>query len=119
MHSIFPSQSSKSKILLQFSLATYYNETINSNKYSSCPMQTNILSYFFIISVPCIEPGPLNTDMQMVARSKTADPSLRKSFSDMFAQGQLFTCEASCAKLMKLLLEDTYTSGAHIDVYDL
>ncbi len=37
----------------------------------------------------------------------------------MFAQGQLLTCEASCAKLMKLLLEDNYTSGAHIDVYDL
>nr|XP_046231837.1 sepiapterin reductase a [Scatophagus argus] len=64
-------------------------------------------------------PGPLDTDMQMAARSVTADPSLRKSFSDMFAQGRLLTCEASCAKLMKLLLEDTYTSGAHIDVYDL
>lgn len=57
--------------------------------------------------------------MQTVARSKTGDPHMRKSFSDMFAQGQLLTCEASCAKLMKLLLEDTYTSGAHIDVYDL
>ncbi|KAM9322171.1 sepiapterin reductase a [Pholidichthys leucotaenia] len=64
-------------------------------------------------------PGPLDTAMQMEARSKTADPSIRKSFSDMFAQGQLLTCEASCAKLMKLLLEDCYTSGAHIDVYDL
>lgn len=64
-------------------------------------------------------PGPLDTAMQMVARSKTADPNLRKSFSDMYDQGQLLTCEASCAKLMKLLLEDNYTSGAHIDVYDL
>ncbi|XP_029299876.1 sepiapterin reductase a isoform X2 [Cottoperca gobio] len=64
-------------------------------------------------------PGPLDTDMQKVARSRTADPSIRKSFSDMFAQGQLLTCEASCAKLMKLLLEDSYTSGAHVDVYDL
>ncbi|XP_029299875.1 sepiapterin reductase a isoform X1 [Cottoperca gobio] len=67
----------------------------------------------------CIVPGPLDTDMQKVARSRTADPSIRKSFSDMFAQGQLLTCEASCAKLMKLLLEDSYTSGAHVDVYDL
>lgn len=63
-------------------------------------------------------PGPLDTAMQMEARSTTGDPSLRKSFSDKFAQGQLLTCEASCTKLMKLLLEDTYTSGAHIDVYD-
>ncbi|XP_070844913.1 sepiapterin reductase-like [Chaetodon trifascialis] len=64
-------------------------------------------------------PGPLDTAMHTEARSRTADPNLRKSFSDMFAQGQLLTCETSCAKLMKLLLEDTYTSGAHIDVFDL
>lgn len=64
-------------------------------------------------------PGPLDTAMQLVARSETADPSLRKAFSDKFAQGQLLTCEASCAKLMKLLLEDKYTSGAHIDVFDV
>ncbi|XP_040014249.1 sepiapterin reductase a [Xiphias gladius] len=64
-------------------------------------------------------PGPLDTAMQMVARSRTADPSIRKSFSDMFAQGKLLTCEESCAKLMKLLLDDNYTSGAHIDIYDL
>lgn len=57
--------------------------------------------------------------MHMIARSQTADPSLQKSLSDMFAQGQLLTCEASCTKLMKLLLEDTFTSGAHIDVFDL
>ncbi|KAG7263096.1 hypothetical protein CRUP_000698 [Coryphaenoides rupestris] len=31
----------------------------------------------------------------------------------MFAEGQLLTCEASCAKLMTLLLKDEYTSGAH------
>ncbi|XP_068430253.1 sepiapterin reductase-like [Clinocottus analis] len=64
-------------------------------------------------------PGPLDTAMQTAARSRTADPEIRKSFSDMFAQGQLLTCEASCAKLMKLLLEDAYTTGAHIDIYDL
>ncbi|KAE8284755.1 Sepiapterin reductase [Larimichthys crocea] len=64
-------------------------------------------------------PGPLDTDMQLVARSRTGDPSLRKTFSDMFAEGRLLTCEASCVKLMKLLLEDTYTSGAHVDVFDL
>ncbi|XP_008300611.1 sepiapterin reductase [Stegastes partitus] len=64
-------------------------------------------------------PGPLDTAMQVEARTNTADPSIRKSFVDMFDQGQLLTCEASCAKLMKLLLEDNYTSGAHIDVYDV
>ncbi|KAL6097243.1 spr [Pungitius sinensis] len=64
-------------------------------------------------------PGPLDTAMQTLARSRTADPTIRKSFSDMFAQGRLLTCEASCTKLMKLLLEDNYTTGAHVDVFDL
>lgn len=64
-------------------------------------------------------PGPLDTAMQMEARSRTGDPSLRKSYSAMFAQSQLLSCEASCAKLTKLLLEDSYTSGAHVDFYDL
>ncbi|XP_061554901.1 sepiapterin reductase-like isoform X4 [Phycodurus eques] len=64
-------------------------------------------------------PGALDTDMQFVARTKTGELSLRKAFSDMFDEGQLLTCEASCAKLMKLLLEDKYASGDHVDFYDV
>lgn len=64
-------------------------------------------------------PGPLDTDMQLVARTQTGDADLKRGFSDMFAQGQLLSCEASSAKLMKLLLQDSYTSGAHVDFYDL
>lgn len=64
-------------------------------------------------------PGPLDTAMFHEAQSRTADPSMKKSFSDMSAQGQVLTCEASCSKLMKVLLQDTFTSGAHLDFYDL
>nr|XP_046173650.1 sepiapterin reductase-like [Oncorhynchus gorbuscha] len=64
-------------------------------------------------------PGPLDTDMQVEARDCTADPGVRKSFSVMLSQGQLLTCEDSCAKLMKVLLKDEYPSGAHLDFYDL
>ncbi|XP_074546535.1 sepiapterin reductase a [Halichoeres trimaculatus] len=64
-------------------------------------------------------PGPLDTAMQEVARSSTGDSGLRKAFSDMFSEGKLLTCEESCAKMMKLLLEDKYTSGDQIDVYDV
>lgn len=56
--------------------------------------------------------------MQVEARSKTADQTIKKKFSGMFAQGQLLTCEASSAKLMKVLLDDKFTSGDHVDVYD-
>lgn len=64
-------------------------------------------------------PGPLDTDMQLEARSNSGDATLRKSFTEMFTQGQLLSCEESCAKLMKLLLENSYTSGAHVDFYDI
>ncbi|XP_060928949.1 sepiapterin reductase a [Limanda limanda] len=64
-------------------------------------------------------PGPLDTDMFTLARSSTADPDLRKSLSDMSAQGGVLTCDESCTKMMKLLLEDTYVSGSHVDVYDV
>lgn len=57
--------------------------------------------------------------MQMEARTMTADPSIKKSFTDMFAQDQLLTCEESCSKMMKLLLDDKYASGDHIDIYDV
>lgn len=67
----------------------------------------------------CVSLGPLDTDMQVEARDCTADPGVRKSFSVMLSQGQLLTCEDSCAKLMKVLLEDEYPSGAHLDFYDL
>lgn len=64
-------------------------------------------------------PGPVDTEMQVEARSKTADVLVKKLFTDLFAQGELLTCEESCAKLMKLLLEDSYTSGAHMDFYEV
>ncbi|XP_012717557.2 sepiapterin reductase a [Fundulus heteroclitus] len=64
-------------------------------------------------------PGPLDTEMQLEARSKTADLSIKKTFSSMFAQGQLLTCEMSSARLMKVLLDDKFTSGDHVDVFDV
>ncbi|KAG9338299.1 hypothetical protein JZ751_025970 [Albula glossodonta] len=64
-------------------------------------------------------PGPLDTEMQEEARANTGDPVVRTSFCNMQRQGQLLTCEESGAKLMKLLLDDDFLSGAHLDFYDL
>lgn len=73
----------------------------------------------FMVFLCFTDSGPLDTDMYSTAKSTTADPSIRKSFSDMSTQGKVLTCEESCSKLMKLLMEDTYSSGAHIDFYDI
>ncbi|XP_051758899.1 sepiapterin reductase b [Ctenopharyngodon idella] len=64
-------------------------------------------------------PGPLDTDMQLQARRFSGDLTLRRSFSSMCSDGQLLSCQESGAKLMKLLLDDDYPSGAHLDFYEL
>ncbi|XP_030625716.1 sepiapterin reductase a [Chanos chanos] len=64
-------------------------------------------------------PGPLDTDMQLQARSSSADSNLRQIFTVLHSEGQLLTCEQSISKLLKVLLEDEFSSGAHIDYYDL
>uniref|UniRef100_A0AAY4B132 Sepiapterin reductase n=1 Tax=Denticeps clupeoides TaxID=299321 RepID=A0AAY4B132_9TELE len=63
-------------------------------------------------------PGPLDTDMQVEARS-TSDPTLKKTVFDLRDKGQLLTCEQSCSKLVKVLLKDDYQSGVHLDYFEL
>ncbi|XP_067249516.1 sepiapterin reductase b [Chanodichthys erythropterus] len=64
-------------------------------------------------------PGPLDTDMQLQARRFSGDLTLRRSFCSMCSEGQLLSCRESGAKLMKLLLDDDFPSGAHLDFYEL
>ncbi|XP_067295959.1 sepiapterin reductase a [Pseudorasbora parva] len=64
-------------------------------------------------------PGPLDTDMQLQARSFSADADLKNSFSEMHDKGQLLTCAQSISKLLQVLQDDTFASGAHLDYYDL
>ncbi|TRY66270.1 hypothetical protein DNTS_026227 [Danionella cerebrum] len=62
---------------------------------------------------------PLDTDMQLEARSNSADDNIRNTCSLLHANGQLLTCEQSISKLLAVLLDDKYTSGDHLDYYDL
>lgn len=68
------------------------------------------------LSLPPI--GPLDTDMQELARTKTGDAELRQFFLDHKESGQLLDCSVSAQKLVTLLLDDTFSSGAHVDFYE-
>nr|XP_033809447.1 sepiapterin reductase [Geotrypetes seraphini] len=64
-------------------------------------------------------PGPLNTDMQELARTESGDLELCQMLIDLKNKGGLIDCDVSSQKLVKLLLEDKFESGAHIDFYDI
>ncbi|XP_005061895.1 PREDICTED: sepiapterin reductase, partial [Ficedula albicollis] len=72
--------------------------------------QLRVLSY---------APGPLDTDMQLLARTRTGDPGMRQQFQRMQEKGQLIDSSVSAQKLLQLLKEDSFPSGAHVDFYDI
>ncbi|XP_040593259.1 sepiapterin reductase [Mesocricetus auratus] len=63
-------------------------------------------------------PGPLDTDMQQLARETSKDPELRTRLQELKSKGELVDCGTSAQKLLTLLQKDTFQSGAHIDFYD-
>lgn len=64
-------------------------------------------------------PGPLDTKMQVEARTLTADSELRTMFHDLHAEGRLLSCDQSLNRLIGLLDKNSFDSGSHIDYYDL
>lgn len=65
-------------------------------------------------------PGPLDTDMQKEIReSLTIQNSIKNVFVDMFEQGKLVTVDQSAEKLVILIEQNTFETGAHVDYYDL
>uniref|UniRef100_A0A8C6N5W9 Sepiapterin reductase n=1 Tax=Mus spicilegus TaxID=10103 RepID=A0A8C6N5W9_MUSSI len=63
-------------------------------------------------------PGPLDNDMQQLARETSKDPELRSKLQKLKSDGALVDCGTSAQKLLGLLQKDTFQSGAHVDFYD-
>ncbi|KJE90952.1 sepiapterin reductase [Capsaspora owczarzaki ATCC 30864] len=64
-------------------------------------------------------PGPLDTEMQHVVRTTIGDASQRSYFSEMHDKNTLVDPNVSAGKLVRLLEQNTFESGAHLDFYDI
>ncbi|KAG7157766.1 sepiapterin reductase-like [Homarus americanus] len=63
-------------------------------------------------------PGPLDNDMQELARSETADDEMRLMFASLKEEGKLLACSVSVNKLLEVLKKRQFKSGDHVDYYD-
>ncbi|XP_071482494.1 sepiapterin reductase-like [Diadema antillarum] len=63
-------------------------------------------------------PGPVETDMFQHMSTKSADDGLRESLVGLVTSQKVLKPDQTAAKLVRLLEEDTFESGAHIDYFD-
>ncbi|XP_018014871.1 sepiapterin reductase-like [Hyalella azteca] len=71
------------------------------------------------VTVLSYAPGPVDTAMQKEARTNTADVSLRESFIAKFNAGETLTASQTVDKMISLLESGAFTSGGHVDYYDV
>ncbi|GAB1605610.1 sepiapterin reductase-like [Argonauta hians] len=63
-------------------------------------------------------PGPLDTAMQVEIRNRTWDQQVKREFTELSENSKLIHPEDTVDKLIKILSQDSYTSGDHIDFFD-
>ena len=63
-------------------------------------------------------PGPMDTAMGKKLMNDTRDEETKKSFENLFKTGNIVDPLVSANKVITLLREDKYESGAHIDYHD-
>ncbi|KAJ1981270.1 hypothetical protein H4R34_002147 [Dimargaris verticillata] len=64
-------------------------------------------------------PGPLDNAMQQRVRQGLGDATQRSLYTAMSEEGKLVTMESSATKVVKLVLQNRFTSGQHIDYFDV
>ena len=73
-----------------------------------------------VVRVLNYAPGPLDTDMQREIREGAAvDKATQDFYRSLKEEGKLVTPADSAAKLVRLLLFESYENGAHVDFYDV
>ncbi|KAI7876248.1 NAD(P)-binding protein [Lichtheimia hyalospora FSU 10163] len=64
-------------------------------------------------------PGPLDNGLMKEICKTLGDPEQRKFYNDMANESKLVNMDETAQKLADLLYANNFTSGSHIDYYDL
>ena len=64
-------------------------------------------------------PGPMETDMSLDIQLNCGNEASRSFFKEMREKDTIIKPDLSAEKLIRILKEDKYKSGAHIDFYDI
>jgi len=64
-------------------------------------------------------PGPMLTGMTELLSESVFVDSTRNAFQGMKTENTFVDCHTSVEKLLKVLKDNEFTSGAHIDFYDV
>jgi sepiapterin reductase len=85
----------------------FYNVVASENN----PEFVRVLNY---------APGPLDTDMQQELRNIEVgiDPEIKANFLAMKSEGTLIHPDISADKCARLVIEELFVSGAHVDYFD-
>lgn len=72
-----------------------------------------------LIKVVNYAPGPMDTDMQKEIREKpTVDKGVQEYFNELKANNLLVSPNKSANKLIRIVVQNKFKSGDHIDYYD-
>lgn len=63
-------------------------------------------------------PGPVQTDMLQTMCDDVADTEVREQFQHMQEHKQVLTTEQTVERLIRILTENKFKSGDHVDYYD-
>lgn len=63
-------------------------------------------------------PGPVETDMLVIVATKAGDDEVRNSLNDSRIQKKTLTPEQTVNRLVKIIREQKYKSGDHVDYFD-
>lgn len=87
-------------------------------KFYFCDLFQVFAEEYPAVNVINYSPGPVETDMLKTFSQRCGDDDLRASMSKLREERKQLTTEQTVNRLIDILKEQKYKSGAHVDYFD-